>query len=353
MHFKIIVIRTDFEHHGENSGYKQILKYIKPYRVFGINERDKLKKEIKLKKKHQWLFEFEAYLKRGSADLIHIFYGEDYFRWSTRLFKNIPIVVTFHQPPELLKLELSMGNFRGRVARIMHLLNKNRFKKISAAIVTSESQRDVLADYMPKKKIHVIPLGVNIESLNKKYDNYIVSSRGNRPIDKYILTVGNWLRDWDFYFKVAEYCKDKIFYLVNQRLDSKYEEMLINYPNIKYFKNIDDDGMFNLFLGATVHFVPITGLAASNALIQGFALGCPLVLTDVQADEFKENEGIVSLYEKDNINDCISKIDYFYKLPQETLLLYKEKAHLLAQQFSWEEVARKTNELYSQVIKEN
>ena len=40
MNIRVLAIRTDFKHHGEDHGYKQILKGIKPVITLGINERD-------------------------------------------------------------------------------------------------------------------------------------------------------------------------------------------------------------------------------------------------------------------------------------------------------------------------
>jgi len=49
---KVLAILTRFKHHGEHSGYKQILKYIKPTFELGINE-DEGVNVGKLKSKYQ------------------------------------------------------------------------------------------------------------------------------------------------------------------------------------------------------------------------------------------------------------------------------------------------------------
>jgi hypothetical protein len=129
MTLKILIIRTDFKHHGKDSGYKQILNYIHPYRIFGINEREENVSIPYFKLKYQWLYEFDTYKNKGMGDLVHILYGEDYFRWSTKLFTKIPVVATFHQPADLLEREVIYGDYRGRIGKLTHLLSKNRFKK--------------------------------------------------------------------------------------------------------------------------------------------------------------------------------------------------------------------------------
>ena len=94
MNPRVLVIRTDFAHHGDRFGYKQLLAYIKPAFVFGVNERGPKPTTNILLRKYPWLYEFLAWPKRKQVDLVHIFYGEDYYRWSGFLFKGKPIVVT-------------------------------------------------------------------------------------------------------------------------------------------------------------------------------------------------------------------------------------------------------------------
>ena len=105
MVMKVLAILTRFKHHGEHSGYKQILKYIKPIFELGINEDDGVNVG-KLKLKYQWLFEWESLRYRKHVDLVHVMYGEDYLRFSPYLFRKIPVVATFHQPAASLEREI-------------------------------------------------------------------------------------------------------------------------------------------------------------------------------------------------------------------------------------------------------
>ncbi len=348
MNIKVLVIRTDFKHHGELSGYKQILRYLNPYKIFGINERDSSVKVPGLKIKYQWLFEFEASKNRGDANIIHILYGEDYFRWSTRLFKGTPVVATFHQPAELLRREVLSGNLRGRVGHYTHLLSKKRFNKLSAAIVTNPTQKEVLKEVMPESRIHVIPLGIHLDEMKKKFQEHTFLAKvPNNP--RIIISVGNWLRDWEFYFKVVEKCKEWKFILVNQKLDDQNIAKAKQYDNLVYYSKISDDELYDLFLMADAQFISVTGMAASNSLIQGLALGCPLVLTDIDADEYKNEEALL-LYESGNVQDCINKISSIVNLKENDLNELKLKSHLYTYQFSWEEVANRTLNLYKELL---
>jgi len=97
----VLAIRSDFIHHGEHSGYKQILKYTDPAFVIGVNERAE-KPQSAFMNGYCWPYEFAGLKYRKDINLIHHLYADEFFRFSARLY-NVPIVGTFHQTPELLE----------------------------------------------------------------------------------------------------------------------------------------------------------------------------------------------------------------------------------------------------------
>lgn len=345
MKLKVLAIRTDFGHHGEYFGYKQILKYTHPHIVLGIDERSKTMQVNRLKLNYPWLFEFEAYKLRKEIDLVHILYGEDYLRWSTKLFKNTPVVATFHQPPAILEREVRHGDYRGRVGRYTHLLTKDRFEKLSAAIVTNPAQAQVLKKVMPESKIHYIPLGLHLDNLNLFYER-----RPNDIVEKSIITVGNWQRDWDFYFRVVEKCPHYNFVLVNRNLERSIVEKTKGYSNLKYYSDVSDTELFELYLNSKLQFLPVLGIAGSNAFLQGLSLGCPVVLTNINSEQPNSEPDFIRLYETDSVEDAVKQIDFFISLNTISRRSIQHLCNKYANQFSWEEVANKTTTLYEQLI---
>lgn len=343
---KVLAIRTDFQHHGENHGYKQILKRIRPEVVLGINERSTEYQNNILFRKYQWLFEFKAVRHAKDIDVVHILYGEDYFRFSGRLFKHKPLIVTFHQPAEILEKEVFRGDMRGNVGRLTHLLNKKRFESIDAAIVTNPSQKAILREVMPEERIHVIPLGIDVQSLGKVYQ------QGKPKSDFSVITVGNWLRDWEFYFKVIRACPHIRFNLINRKLDTKWRQYALQFKNLTFHDNVEDEELNRLMLHSDIQFVPITGLAGSNALIHGFALGCPLLVTALEQDNlYGGNKPFVKRYEKGNLHHCVEQLNQLLNLPQNELKSLQSEAYLYAQRYSWDHVADRHIELYKSLLK--
>ena len=281
---------------------------------------------------------------RNDIDLIHHLYADEFFRFSARLYK-VPIVATFHQTPELLERDVIYGDLRGRIARYTHLINKKRFNSISAAIVTSPNQIEVLKKVMPIEKIHHIPLGIHIDRLKPFYI-------GHKKVEntKNVITVGNWQRDWDFYFQLVKNCPDYNFSLINRKLDDVYKNNLSDFPNITYYDDVSDEDMYNLYLEADVQFLPLLGIAASNAVMDGFALGCPLVATDLGMTEYNDHRDIVSLYEKDTVESAKKLLTSFLNKSLENKRELRKKSHQFARGYTWKEIARQTVELYKKVL---
>jgi glycosyltransferase involved in cell wall biosynthesis len=347
MGINVLVIRTDFGHHGDQFGYKQILKFTHPYKVIGIDERNKKDEASFLKKKYPWLFEFTALKFRNKVDLIHILYGEDYYRWSGSLFKRIPVVVTFHQPAETLMKEVLTGDVRGRIGRITHSLTRSRFKKLSAAIVTSPSQISILEKVMPLEKIHYIPIGLHVETLNEKFGKR-EEKKISTPLS--ILTVGTWMRDWDFYFKIVEACPDFNFHLVDRKISKDVYDKVTQFKNLTYHADLSDDKLFSLYLRADLQFLPVSGVAGSNAFLQGLALGCPTLITDLGHKETGNIDDFILYYDMGNVSDCINKINEIAGFSESKRKLSEEKANAFSNQFSWQEIANKTMNLYKTLI---
>ena len=348
MSIRVLAVRTDFKHHGEQSGYKQILKYIHPTLTLGINERDDAPVPAR-KLKYPWLFEFEAKKYRDQVDILHLMYAEDYYRFSWRFFKHLPIVATYHQPADALEREIKYGDLRGRVGKITHRLNQQRFQHLAAAIVTNTSQKDVLQQAMPADKIHVLPLGIHLDELKTTFVRHQAREHA-RPQERMIVTVGNWLRDWDFYFQVVKRCPQWNFKLVSRNLAPAFRNQAQQYEHLEYHHGITDEALNQLLLAADVQFLPLTGIAGSNALIHALALGCPQVLTNIKAGQWANQEPIIRLYDKGHLEACIEALACYVTASDGDLKRTKQRAHLYATQFAWEAVAQKTLELYKQLL---
>lgn len=343
---KIIVIRTSFKHHSKDSGYKQILKYTLPKRVFGIDENGKEKSNWFLKK-YKILFEFKAwfYALFNQIDLVHVMYGEEYFRFTSILFKHKPVVVTFHQPPNILEREVLVGDPMGRVMEISHNLTRTRFKKISAAIVLTIDQKEVLKKVMDESSIHVVPLGFNYKILNqfKKKNNYV---RENR-----ILTVGDWQRDWEYYFSFVKYCQKNRpnwhFILINRKLDNSYIKLVEELNNLTFLSDVTDEELYINYLKAKTQFLPFKCATGNNSLNEGLSLGCS-VISNYLNDELKSTSFAFEEPLKDlSVENRICEV---FNMNEEEYSKISIEASIFASKNDWEEISKKTINLYKELV---
>lgn len=342
---RVLAIRSDFIHHGEHSGYKQILKYTEPYKVIGVDERSPTPQSDWMNA-YCWPYEFSGYRHRNEIDLVHHLYADEFFRFSARLFR-VPLVGTFHQTPELLERDVIHGDLRGRIAKMTHKMNRNRFKQLSAAIVTNPNQKEVLKKVMPEDRIHYIPLGLHLSRLNPFY------TAADKNKEQRVITVGNWQRDWDFYFKVVSSSPSMQFILVNRKLDANYKAIAASLQNLDYYDDVSDEELYALFAESDVQFLPIIGIAASNAIMDGLALGCPLVITETEGSTLTDTDRIVVSYPRGDVDQARSSLSVFLENTDEQKSALRQQCHDYAQQFDWKEIASRTVDLYKKVLSEH
>lgn len=349
---KVLVLRTDFAHHGPDSGYKQLLKYLRPFAVLGIREGEEALAG-KTKTRYQWLFEFSIRPFRKQIDLIHVMYAEDYLRFSPWLYRPLPVVATFHQPPETLLKEITSGATRGQVGMITHFLTRRRFGRLAAAIVTEANQKEVLRRVMPADRIHVIPLGVHLEKFHTAFHR--LGSAGGEVRSADIITVGNWLRDWDLYMQVLSLCLTQRpawrFHLVNRRLPAEVAARLENLPNLTIHRGASDEELKRLLFAARVQFLPVVSASGNNALMEGLAMGCPAVMTDVVSDSFPLKSDSVLLHAKSDSLDAVQCISRIMDLDESAYGALRKKTFEISFGYDWKAIAEKTLKVYKSVCK--
>jgi glycosyltransferase involved in cell wall biosynthesis len=339
---KSLAIYTIHSHHGSNSGYKQILKYTKPTVTAGLKDTTRKDKFLSYYYKHEFIGWMRALLKR--IQIVHILYGEDYFRFSHLLFRRLPIVVTFHQPESILLQELRDGDYNGKVAGITHRLTKSRFEKVDAVILTSENQLNVAKQFFDHDKIHVIPLGIHIN----KFNQLLKQSNIKRQLNLFI-TVGEWQRDWDLYIKHVSFLNEHFpeleFIVVNNKLSTDIKEKLLKLSNVTYKGNVSDDELYMLYLKANAMFLPLKGVAGSNALNEALALGV-MILSNLK---LSKDDDVFLNYE--SLDDLKNVVNDLLILNNAQRLVLAEKVNSSVQSISWESISKRTLDVYELALK--
>lgn len=340
----VLALLTQFRHHRPDGAYKRLVAELAArhgvqYRVFGNNENDPDFPHNALDRaqmNYKWVAEWRA-LGAPRPDLVHAMYGEEYYRFSHRLFPRVPIVATFHHPAAVLEREVAHGDHGGRVAALTHRLNRGRFRALAAAIVTHPDQRDVLRAVMPEERIHVIPLGVDVPGLP--------AEQGGRAG---VLTLGNWFRDWDVYLAVVQAMPEVDFHLVNRQLPEEVAQQLAAFPHVQYHRNVSDAALLARIQSCSVAFLPLLQLAGSNALLECLAGGLPVVMSDVNAGEWdRVSPEFVERFQAKSPSEAAAALR---RKLSTTTLAQRRGCVEIAKTYSWPEVARRTYELFERLI---
>jgi glycosyltransferase involved in cell wall biosynthesis len=185
------------------------------------------------------------------------------------------IISMFHQPPEMLHT----------------LINNNVFKYIDHAIVLSRLQAEDLSSVMQRDSISELLHGVDVD--------YFKPDNTCRDKVKFIvLSVGNWLRDYDTVIKVSDSMRsypDIDFHVVASRVSLPEGQ-----HNIQVHKNISDDELLHLYQKANVFFMPMLDATANNAILEALACGVPIVTTHLSGVESYLSDKAAILVEPGN-----------------------------------------------------
>ncbi|TIP29404.1 MAG: glycosyltransferase family 4 protein [Mesorhizobium sp.] len=196
---------------------------------------------------------------RGSWDIVHLLDGEHSGRYLPGLLKlggrsSLPVIATFHQPPEVAEA----------------ILDGELLRRLDHLIIVSPTQAEFFGQFVPAERLHLVLHGVDT-SFFAPGDR----TRANARLK--CLTVGNWLRDWDTVRAVATALPEIDFEIVTGA------NLGLMSANVTIRSGLDDDRLASLYRSADVLFLPLLGATANNALLEGVASGLPVVSSDIAA----------------------------------------------------------------------
>lgn len=287
MERKLVYVGFAFTHHkNTHAGYHQIKNYLKydyiidcqKYFDKGVRPFSSLSLFGKVYRKvlniifHvnniPWYIAKIAYLGIFHRNYVfHFIYGETiFFPIITKILprKNI-FVCTLHQP-------FSFFLESKRRQRIL--------KSADYIILVSNTEVDKFEQFTGKNNIHYIPHGIS--------DSFYKIEPGIKKT-RSVLTVGSWLRDYEFanrvYQKLLLHDPNMVINIVtNEHNASKIEKNC----RIKFYSHIPDHDLKMLYLTSGVLFLPLQRYTANNSLLEAGATGCNIVI----ASDFPDNSYI-------------------------------------------------------------
>lgn len=251
----------------------------------------------------------------SSNNVFHFIYGENTFFSLPKfcLRKNNRFVCTFHQPFEW---------FQNNPRFIKHI------KNLDAIILVGNSEIKKFESMTGKKNVVFIPHGICTEFYKPEHDI---------KKEHMLLTVGNWLRDYDFANKVYQQLLiDDSSLVINVVANEENQKHITKHPRIHFHNGISDEQLKKLYCQCSVLYLPLIRYTANNAILEAGATGCNIVISSDYPDNSYIPEQFITLSNMD-VENAVKKI----KSSLKNNYNYDLSAYV-SENFSWEKIAQRT-----------
>lgn len=332
---KIVYIGFPFKHHKDtHAGYHQIVNYVNYDYVVDCsrfmekttreprNIIDKIIRHVIWRMtKHPvipwYLFRCIWIGIKHNDVTFHFIYGENtYYNIKPFIRKGNKVVCTFHQPIEWF--------------RDNHW--ENQMKSLDEIILVGKNELDNFQLMTGRNNVIFIPHGI-------RTDFYCPNKTIKK--ERMLLTVGNWLRDYEFanrvYQKLLE--QDESLKIVVVAMPEMVK-CLIEHPQIQRLSGISDEELRDLYCRCSVLFLPLKRYTANNSLLEASACGCNIVI----ASDFQDNSYIPTAYltlSQMNVDEAVSAIWVTMNDSENLPLVY-----YIQHEFSWEKIGEMIEKRY-------
>lgn len=279
---KLVYVGFAYQHHlGGHAGYHQIKDYLGyDYYVDAQRFHDLAQEPVEytfMARVRAKLFPFVCFgykafpwfiikcfflaLLKGHLTF-HFIYGENLLFFVPMLqIRGCKVVCTLHQPIEWFEKQEQW---------------KKMLRQVDAVIIVGNSEICEFEKLTGKKNVKFIPHGI--------CSDFYAPDLGVRK-ERFVLTVGNWLRDYEFADKVfqALLSRDETLniYVVSQPSNRAY---IKPNPRIHFLSGISDKALRDLYCKCCVLFLPLIRYTANNSLLEAGACGCNIVVSSNYQD---------------------------------------------------------------------
>lgn len=330
---KLVYVGFSFNHMGQHAGYDLIKKHVN-YDIF-----------IDCQKSFNWKDKF--YHKKGVLKSLYfkiigsrLWWIELYCIWLAITRKNL--VFHFIYPENVYKY---LGYFKGQTVQIICTYHQPKIfmdkwpklqkglKKVDKIIVLSKEEVPGFEMLSGRNNVHFIPHGVDIQYF--KPSEIAVKTNS-------ILMVGNWLRDFEFANTVFEELLQrqddlKIFVVASPRNLENFS----SHTNLHLMSNISDDELLHLYQQSKVLFLPLNSFVANNALLEGAACGCNIIIATNNPTSNYFGRDLIKVYPK-NVEILVNKISEQLMTPKNAAESLRTKVE---NAYSWEKIGDETESL--------
>jgi glycosyltransferase involved in cell wall biosynthesis len=341
-----VIYTFSFAHHGSYSSFHRLAHYLSDQCVVDLTWRgiDRLPQRISAALMHRWLkygeYRLRRHLRSATPRCVHYIHPETSLQQSWRWKSYHKFVLTVHQPREYVpRTRQQFGNegfLRG-------------LEVADAVVATDPESLEAYRKYAPQARLEVIPHGVDTEFFRPAPDC------PQRPV---ILTVGNWLRDYECWAKVVRVLSVQLpaveFEVIANpdTLRQARAALGIHSSRVHFSTGLSDSELRAAYAHAQLIFLPLKDSAANNAVLESLAMGLPVVVTDLPASRFYVGAEAGQYIHNRDIEGCVTTVASLADdATQRERMAAAGRARAVAE-FSWPLIADRYRVLYRSLLEQ-
>jgi len=281
--------------------------------------------------RYDWVLEralMKAMRKEHGA-LFHVLYGEKNLRhaWKLAGINGNKLVATLHHPPE---------HFDWLFPSTRHLTF------LSHVIVMSEALKPFAETLVGPDRVSVVPYGVDV--------NYFTPIDERRTDTATIVFAGFHERDYDVLARVIEIIvrsHDSVQFVLISK-DARCEEIAKSFPTrAKRVCNLADDDYRATLQNSDLMVLPLKRSVACTAVLEAMACGIPVLTTEGGVRHYIGKGG--ALFPPGEAAEMADTALHLIR-HSDLLTQMKREARAQALTFAWPVVARRTADVYRELM---
>lgn len=334
-----------FPHHGPFSAFSAMKNSMKPYaRVLDASPPSKRfnmpalsRFDFKWRKYSE--YRLKPFFLKNDPSVIHYFFPENTLFEGDKWKKHHKLVLTCHQPVE-------SNPFKNLIKSRPEYLKAMQVADV--IILMASNDINAYRKLLPSTEVLCIPHGINT-SFFKPPEQKLKS--------KNILTVGSWLRDYDFWCAVVKEALQQDPGLsfsvvagsdVHNKIRKNFGGRLP--AGLRLLIGISDKELCDEYRRSCLVFLPLIDAWANNALLEASSTGTPVMATDLPAvKEYLGNDQAVCFLNTDaravaeQLCDIVNDNDRLENIG-------RALRDRMVDQYSWEKIAIAHAVLYNKLL---